>query len=428
MGRLRTLIDRATDALQPRAVRERLQRLQRKVGLTRTGLAALVASVLMWILAAVVAGTAMYLFAYGAFLLVVLATVLAPRNLKLAGARQGLFPRAREGDRFDVVVTLAARRRVASFVREERVPQRLSTPVRVPVTRLGKGKVLEHHYGLRCSRRGAYLIGPLVAVASDPLGLAQRETLLAEPFELLVHPRVELSDDRPQTRSFEDPPVRPPVSRPWPTGSEFFGMRPYSRGDDLRRVVWRAAARTGQLMVREAEQGITDKVTLVLDTDRGGHSKDGEGLSESFEAGVRAIASLGVKHLRDGYEVRVETNEGPLTRPLRGAGSTTALLDALAVVELGRVPLHECLRRLASQPGRDAHMVVATPHVGALEAGRLKSIIDKGTSVLVLALLWSDESTPTLSIATSLGARVTGLHPGDNLAVVLGRELSGAAR
>ena len=60
-------------------------------------------------------------------------------------------------------------------------------------------------------------------------------------------------------------------------------MREYVRGDDLRRIVWRATARTGRVMVREAEQGITDHITVILDTDRASHSHDAEDLSESFE-------------------------------------------------------------------------------------------------------------------------------------------------
>jgi uncharacterized protein (DUF58 family) len=70
--------------------------------------------------------------------------------------------------------------------------------------------------------------------------LTQRETVVAEPFELLVHPRVETVSDRPLTRQFEDPPIRPPVSKPFPSGLEFYGMREYVPGDDLRRIVWRA--------------------------------------------------------------------------------------------------------------------------------------------------------------------------------------------
>jgi len=47
------------------------------------------------------------------------------------------------------------------------------------------------------------------------------------------------------------------VSKPWPSGLEFYASE-YVPGDDLRGIVWRASARTGKVMVREAEQGITD--------------------------------------------------------------------------------------------------------------------------------------------------------------------------
>src|SRR5919202_561372 len=99
----------------------------------------------------------------------------------------------------------------------------------------------------------------------------------------------------------------------------------------------------------------------MLDTNRYSHSRDGEGLSESFEAGVRAAASLGVRHLREGYEVKIETNGGPLTRPLRGAGSQIQLLDALTRLDLDRAPLTQMIMRLVTTPGRDAHNILVTP-------------------------------------------------------------------
>ncbi|MHB8342212.1 MAG: DUF58 domain-containing protein, partial [Mycobacteriales bacterium] len=273
--------------------RARLRLAIERIGLTRAGVAAVVAAVLVWVAARVVAGRAMYITAYGLALAVALGVALAPRRLKLTAERAGLFPRASEGDRLVVSLVIQAARRASTVVFEERLPERLGSRVRVPVARIRAGQEVRHSYGLRCDRRGVYQVGPLVAISSDPLGLSKRQTLVALPFELLVHPRIEPLTDRPLTRQFEEPPVRPPITRPWPSGLEFFGMREYVRGDDLRRIVWRASARTGQLMVREAEQGITDKIVLVLDTDRGSHSRDGEGVSESFEAGVRAAASLG---------------------------------------------------------------------------------------------------------------------------------------
>jgi uncharacterized protein (DUF58 family) len=200
---------------------------------------------------------------------------------------------------------------------------------------------------------------------------------------------------------------------------EFYGMREYAPGDDTRRIVWRAFARTGQLLVREAEQGITDKITIILDTNRGSHSRDGEGLSESFETGVRAAASLAVRHLREGYEVRNEVNAGPLTRPLRGIASQLPVLDAYARVEMDRAGLSQVIRRLLAGSRRDAHCVLITPKITPQEAAQLRLLLNKGVSILVVALQWNDEDSATLGTAAALGCQVVGLRPGQDLGSAL---------
>lgn len=425
---VRARVDQVARALGPAAIRRRFLDLQRKLGITRSGQIAIIGAVVLWVMARVVAGTAMYLFAYGAVILVVVAYLLAPKALKLEGVRDGLFPRVQEGDRLDVELRLTAKRRMSTFILEERLPERLGKPVKVPITSLSSGATVSHYYSLRAGRRGVYEVGPLVAVAGDPLGLAQRETVVAKSFELLVHPRVELVSDRPLTRQFEDPPIRPPVSKPWPSGLEFYGMREYTPGDDLRRIVWRASARTGKIMVREAEQGITDKVTILLDTDRTNHSNDGEGLSESFEAGIRVAASLGVRHLREGYEVKFEANGGRLTRPLRGPNSQLLALDALARVELDRASLSNSIMRLLSNGQRDAHNILVTPRLGSREAAQLKLLLNTGVSVLVVALLWDEDSAATLGIAAGLGCQVVGLHPGQDLSTALYQDIGAGNR
>jgi uncharacterized protein (DUF58 family) len=423
---LRDRLEVLYEVFSPRRLRRRALELQRRLGITRSGQIAIVGAVCLWAAAFIVAGTAMYLFAYGAIMLVVVAFIIAPRRLKLTGERTGLFPRAQEGDRLDVEVKLTAGRRVSTFVLEERVPERLGNPVRVPITRMASGAEVAHHYSVRAARRGVYTIGPLVAIAGDPLGLTERETVVAEPFELLVHPRVELVSDRPLTRQFEDPPIRPPVSKPWPSGLEFYGMREYTPGDDLRRIVWRASARTGKIMVREAEQGITDRITILLDTDRRAHSRDGEGLSESFEAGIRVAASLGVRHLREGYEVTCQTNGAALTRSLRGASAQLILLDALTRLEMAREPLGAMIMRLLTRAQNDAHMVLITPRLRDTEAAQLKLLLDKGVSILVVALLWDEEAVATMGTAAALGCQVVGVHPGQDLATALFNEVAGS--
>ncbi|HUQ38708.1 MAG TPA: DUF58 domain-containing protein [Acidimicrobiales bacterium] len=425
---VRARLDRAGEALSPSGIRHKLQALQRWSRITRSGAVAIVAGVILWLMAYIVAGTAMYLFAYGVAIMVGIALLIAPRNLKLEGTRAGLFPRIHEGDRLEVEVQLTAKKSVSTFILEERLPERLGNTVKVPITRLASGSTVSHFYSLRANRRGVYKVGPLVAVAGDPLGLSERETVVAEPFELLVHPRVELVSDRPLTRQFEDPPIRPPVSKPWPSGLEFYGMREYVPGDDLRRIVWRASARTGKIMVREAEQGITDKITIILDTDRSHHSRDGEGLSESFEAGVRVAASLAVRHLREGYQIKTETNGGPLTRVLRGPSQQMLQLDALARLDMDRYPLSQVIMRLLSSAQRDAHNILITPHLGPDVAAQLKLLLNTGVSILVVALMWDDDATQTVGRAASLGCQVVGVHPGQDLSSALYADMGAGNR
>jgi uncharacterized protein (DUF58 family) len=425
---LRGRLDRVADALAPAALRRSFLRFQRRTGVTKSGVALLIGAVVMFVLGYVIAGKGAELFGIGGVILLVISYFLAPRSLKMEGERAGLFPRVQEGDRLDVEVRLTAKRSVTTFILEEQLPERLGHSVRVPITKLPSGATVSHFYSLRCGRRGVYDIGPLVAIAGDPLGLNQRETVVAEPFELLVHPRVELVSDRPLTRQFEDPPIRPPVSKPWPSGLEFYGMREYVPGDDLRRIVWRASARTGKIMVREAEQGITDKITIILDTNRGTHSRDGEGLSESFETGVRVAASLAVRHLREGYEIKAVANGGPITRPLRGPTSQLLMLDALARIDLDREPLGKAIMRLLSSGQRDAHNILITPRLGPQEAAQLKLLINTGVSILVVALMWDEDAAHTLGTAASLGCQVVGVHPGQDLSTALYQDLGAGNR
>jgi uncharacterized protein (DUF58 family) len=416
--RLNDAIARATSTKRWRAS---ALRLQRRIGVTPIGLVAFILVVVFWGFGKLVAGKPMYLFAYGTLALLILTWATGRRTLPLTGERSEVRARAREGEILGVDLTLHARRRLSTIVLEEQLPERLGAPVQLPLATLRSGQDVQHSYRLFCKRRGAYKLGPLIARWGDPIGLTQREMVLVPEFELLVHPNIESTSSRPLTRQFEDPPIRPPVSKPWPSGLEFYGMREYRPGDDLRRIVWRAFAKTGVMMVREAEQGITDQITIILDTGRANHSK--EDPSESFEMGVRVAASLGVKHLGEGYAVAIETNDGPLTRKLRGPGSPLQLLDACARLEMGREPLTKAIMRRVTDPRRDAHNILITPQLRPDAAAQVRMMLNKGVSVLVVALIWDEQSEQTLNTATALGCQVVEVRPGQSIAAALYTEV-----
>lgn len=290
--------------------------LRRATGLTGAGAILLTVAVVAWVSARIAGGRPLYLLAYAALVVLIGAWLVSRRPLPVSGRRSEARPRLREGETVRMQVTLTAERRASTFVLEERLPPSLGVSTRVAVAGAEPGESVKQAYQLTALRRGVFRIGPLVARWGDPFGLTERETVLADQVELLVHPSIEPVADRPLTRLWEDPPIRPPISKPWPSGMEFYGMRDYRPGDDLRRVVWRAFARTGRLLVREAEQGITDRITMVLDTARRSHTPGDP--SDSFEAGVKAAASLGIRHLGEGYSVTLEGNAERLAGPLRG--------------------------------------------------------------------------------------------------------------
>ncbi len=84
-------------------------------------------------------------------------------------------------------------------------------------------------------------------------------------------------------------------------GVDFFGCRAYVSGDDVRRINWRALARSDRLIINEYEQERMADVTVVLDVRAQAHVEiAGRG---TFEPACRAAASLADHMIRRGNRV-----------------------------------------------------------------------------------------------------------------------------
>lgn len=410
-----------------------LAEAERRLGLTPAGLAVAALVLPGLALGRLLASRPLFLLVYGAVAVVGLSRVLARRRLSVEAVRSSLPTRVRESQSVDVEIRVTARRRLATVVLEEALPEAFGAPVRVPVPLLPSGQTVSHGYRFTARRRGVFRVGPLLAEWSDPFGLTRKRVEIAPAQTVVVHPSVEGVDDRVTSREWEDPPVRPPQSRPWPSGFEFYGLRDYVNGDDPRRINWLATARSagtadgsGRYLVRESEQGITDRVRLVLDTDLTEHAPGQP--SETFERAVQVLASLGVRHLADGFSVAMEGGSGPLAKGLRGSRSRIPLLDALAAVQPERAPLSGALDRLFLDPQRSTHNVVVTPHLDGESARRLKLLMTRGTSVVLVLVLWEDTDPAMVHRAAGLGCPVVELKPGASLRATFQHVVTAGAR
>lgn len=108
--------------------------------------------------------------------------------------------------------------------------------------------------------RGRHPLPTLRAESRYPFGLFRAWTLWRPAEMLWVYPRPE--SPAPPWPATEGRPDEE-RARPRPgVGTEFDGVRAYRRGDTLRQVVWKKAARTGELISRETAGGVQRELWL----------------------------------------------------------------------------------------------------------------------------------------------------------------------
>jgi len=172
-------------------------------------------------------------------------------------------------------------------------------------------------------KRGVYNLPDVEVVCAFPFGLFEKRRREREAVEVVVYPRVTAVR---ATALSQLPGARAVPRRSLAEGEEFFSLRDYVRGDDLRRVAWRVSARRGSLVVREMAHGTSRFMVFVLDTFR---SMDMNDFEERFEDAIELVASLAVTLLNQHYTVAITT---PGARLPGGEGRPHAdkVLDMLA--------------------------------------------------------------------------------------------------
>jgi len=117
-----------------------------------------------------------------------------------------------------------------------------------------------------CPLRGRVPLQGVRLVSRFPFGLFSCTVDVAQPGELIVYPAVGRFRRDPwrDRRSAESMSSR--TSPREARGSEeFYGVREYRPGDNLRWIHWRRSARLGQLIVRESAVARAEHLTVLLD-------------------------------------------------------------------------------------------------------------------------------------------------------------------
>jgi uncharacterized protein (DUF58 family) len=221
----------------------------------------------------------------------------------------------------------------------------------------------------RPNARGKYPVGPLTAKLVDPFGLAEARATLAPAEDILVYPRIEElgRGGPPADRAGSGPSA---VHRLAPMGDEFYAVREYESGDDLRKIHWRSVARTGQLMIRQDEARFYPRATILIDGRAEPHR--GSSVDGSLEWAVSAAASA-IWHLgRQGFGLRLATDDREPTGFRPGRQGAESLLEILAVLRpSAQRSIVPAARRAARRPGAEGALLAIIAPPRAEELGSL---------------------------------------------------------
>ena len=194
------------------------------------------------------------------------------------------------------------------------------------LAKLAPGHAASAAYRVPTARRGLIRTGPLRALRRDVLGLTERTTTLAGTEEVLIVPHT-IPLPFPSVGSSGRLGQHLRMKSWGHTGSEFHSLREYQRGDDIRRINWKASARATSLIVREtALEGIR-RCTVVLD------SNASQYVGGSFEQAVIAAASITASSAHAGVNTRFVTDDIDLRGPDVAANSLRWLATVEPVVD-----------------------------------------------------------------------------------------------
>lgn len=292
--------------------------------LTRSGLGAVLASMILLALGLWWGYEELLVAAVGIAAVVILAVIAARRRLRARIERRLQTIRVPRGD--PVRVKYRARNDTSHRSGRATVLDRIDgTTIEVHVDPVDSGDVNVIDATMPTRRRGVFEVGPLDIQKVDPFFLAvgrwRSEQDEHHVQKVTVHPRIyELVGPQGSSRVIENESiVRRAAADPL---SGFVSMREYVAGDDPRLIHWPTTARTGTLMVREHIEVRRPEFTIVVDTGTA------IGTDDDFEEIIDVAATLAVHALRTGLDVVVRTTDPA------NAGRETPIVAEAEVLDL----------------------------------------------------------------------------------------------
>ncbi len=224
------------------------------------------------------------------------------------------------------------------------------------------------NYSFETTLRGVYHLGPLRLEATDTLGISEYSRAFDNYADIVVYPTpVSLPNLWPRGGASNR--AKTPRRALKGDGLDYYGVREYTPGDDVRRMDWKSTARSDALMVREYHREVSLYAVGVLDLYAGAHA--GEGEFSTLEQGIVLAASVMQQALNTAAPsawIAVGREDYTVSEPAFGS-QTNRLMEALARAELTNADNwpNAVVQRLSIVP-RGASVCVFSPRTDDVAA------------------------------------------------------------
>ena len=279
------------------------------------------------------------------------------------------------------------------------------------------------------TRRGEYTVGPLVARTADPFSMFPQEVVFGGQETVLVYPKIVDIPDfaSPSIHLVGDNSRR---QRARVLSTDVASVREYEAGDSLGRIHWLSTARTGELMVKQFDQGSSSDMWVLFDQHVDSVAAIGDDSTD--EIGATVAASVIDRYNRGFLPVGYASHgsQSLIAAPERSAYQREQIMRHIAASKpVGEVTILETLSELERDLGQNTSLVVITSAGDGAWVEALGGLARRGvrvSTVLINRASYGGESNQeALDHLTATGVSTYPLSRGDSIANALISPLGG---
>jgi uncharacterized protein (DUF58 family) len=270
------------------------------------------------------------------------------------------------------------------------------------VSRIRRDEETTATYRVTCRPRGVYRVGPVTVRKSDPLGLAESRTTIGPVDRIVVYPAIESLTGFPIVRG-QDPAMQ--ASRPEHSrrgGEDFYTLREYQRGDDLRRVHWPSSAKIDELMIRQLETPWQARALVMLDIRAGSYES-----ANAFEKAVSGAGTLVTHLISSGFDADLWAGDA---EPIDASRYGAAMERLALVTPEPQIDMEAVASRIRQKGGGGALVIVTGVADRPLLSVQQLLSRDYPSTVLLTV---SDSTAQTLIGFHRLGVATVSVAPDD---------------